>query len=146
MCISTSLLRTGLQKKLPTHNLLICGLQIRMRGRCCQLLPAVLAQDWQLKVCYSLHYQLSTDPLLVRKSCWLRGKATQRQLQNKADNCILGTIVMHLPDTLLKEFKSSHQTFSLICTCWARDNCMFPGYILCPMYSHLHKVSLLMWS
>ena len=108
------------------------------------MLPAVLAQDWQLKSGSLLLPSLSTDPLLVRKSCWLRGKATQSQLQNKSDNCILGTIVMHLPNTI--QFKSSHQTFSTGECAQLGMRQLFPGYILCPMYSQLHKVGLLMWS
>ena len=66
--------------------------------------PAVLVQGWRLK---SRNLPLLSLALMVGKRHWLlEGKATcqiKHQIENRCDNCILGTIIVRLPDTPLRQ-------------------------------------------
>ena len=65
--------------------------------------PPVLAQGYWLKSGSLPLLSLVMDALMVRECCWwFEGKATQQidqQIENRSDNFIFSTIIMHLPDT-----------------------------------------------
>ena len=76
------------------------GLASLHEGR---MLPAVLAQVWWLKSGSLPLLSLATDAVMIGEGCWLlEGKATQQikqQIENRSENCILGTIIICLLDT-----------------------------------------------
>ena len=90
-------------KEWATTNLLTSKFRRFASLREGRMSPAVLAQVWWLKSGSLPPLSLATDASMVRKHCWLlEGKATQQieqQIENRSNNCILGTIIIRSLDT-----------------------------------------------
>ena len=115
-------------KDWATTNLLIS--KFRQFVSLCEgrMLPALLLDDWNQKVCHSFNQQLMLW-WLGNVADYLKVKLHNNSSRNRSDECILGTIIMRLLSTPL--WQEIQILGTILCTNTSQTNMQFKSWLLC---------------